>query len=212
MEYKVRKSILGTLEIHFSCRECKETIICSITDAGTQQYCPSCNTFQSVPFDAELRKRKEAAFAAEENEKKNRIDSQREQEQARLKAIEQEAAQRLKASMGVQRTLDKDQDAIRTADWSDRLMWRAFRFLRHLFAFQLLIGIVLIVIGGALLAGGAILCIGQLNQPRPDYTEPLRALIMGLQLFAGGYSLYVLAAITATLVYIERNTRGILRT
>jgi hypothetical protein len=211
MHYKIRKSLLGKYEVHFACQSCGESVINPIADAGTEQACPHCGTSCRVPGEKEKQQQQEARFLAEEADRKGRVDEQRKRERERTKAVEQEAAKRLQASMHAQQMLADDQDAIRTADWADRLMWRAFAFLRRAFAVQVFIGLMLMILGAVLLVIAIILYVGQLSKSSADYSDALRSGLAGLQCVGMGYGLYVLAAMCATIVYIERNTRGILR-
>jgi len=152
-----------------------------------------------------------ASFASEEAARKQRVEKQVNEERERKRAIEMEAAKRFKQNSEAQNALDADQQAIRTADWADRLMWKAFGFLRRIFALQLLLGIVGMVLGGVALVIAAILVLSQLGHNPHDYSDAAQSGFAGVALLGGGYGLYVTAAMGATIVYIERNTRGILR-
>lgn len=66
------------------------------------------------------------------------------------------------------------------------------------------------VIGVALLVIGAVVGIYAGLQSVPEYAYAYRFMLFGLFSFGSGYGLYLLTAALATLVYIERNTRGIL--
>lgn len=211
MSHKIRKSLLGKYEVHFACSGCGETTICPISDAGTQQPCPSCGKVQVVPGETEKRKVQEASFLAEEAARKQRVEEQVNRERERKRAVEHEAARRFKQNSEAQNVLEADQDAIRTADWADRLMWKAFSVLRRLFALQLVLGIVGMVLGAVALVIAVILALGQLSHKAPDYADATKAVSAGILLIVAGYGLYVTAAMCATIVYIERNTRGILR-
>ena len=207
MTYKLRKTLLGKYEVLFACVGCAAKITCPLDDAGTEQLCPSCGKPQRVPGEEGKRQIAGAAFLAEEVSRKQRVEEQRQ----RVRAIEEEAARRLKQSTHAQDVLAADQESIRTADWADQWMWKAFGFLRRLFALQVVLGMVTILVGVGLLAWALVLVLGQINQQRADYAGAVQAAMLGLGLIGAGYGLYVAAAMGATLVYIERNTRAILR-
>ena len=212
MSYKIRKSLLGKYEVQFACSGCGEKIIFSLSDAGTQQCCPSCGTAQQVEGEAEKRKYSEAAVLAEEAARKQRIEEQARRERERMQAEEIEAARQLKESSEAQNLLELDQDAIRTADWADRRMWKAFGQLRQLFAIQLVFGLISMVAGiGALVVAFLSMLASLGSNPADHAANASICEVAGLTLIGFGYTLYLTAAMGATIVYIERNTRGILR-
>ena len=211
MEYRIRRNMFGKREVEFKCRGCGEKILCPLADAGTQQPCPSCGTIHICPGEKEK-------AAADEVSSRLREAAEREQEASEVKKtadkrrrVETIAEERLRANMSIQDAFDQDQDALRTVDWTDRVMWRAFRFLRWLFAVQVVIGQFVTGFGAVLLAISGLVFLVQASSKNPKYEQAFELFGAGMGAIGAGYALYVTAAIFATIVYIERNTRGILK-
>jgi uncharacterized Zn finger protein (UPF0148 family) len=93
VEYKLSRSFSGRKEVEFNCPGCTSPLICPLTDAGTVQRCPHCQTLFSVPgsnlLDVERKRAAAKARAA--------AAAREEQFQTRKKRTQQQVAtQRVK--------------------------------------------------------------------------------------------------------------------
>lgn len=109
--YQVKKNLVGQLVVHYSCHHCGEGLKSSLSAAGTEEYCPSCNKVFLVPGTEELDKMSRATEAAQRERELAAVKREKEQQAIR----EREARERdeLRAQVEkVQAQRERDEEAV----------------------------------------------------------------------------------------------------